>query len=126
MKFPGFRESGSRTLLIPSTGRCGPACARKVLQAGAASWHDLNHITQGALMPIGEIAGEALGGILRVTGRLLFELVVEVMIRGTGHVLIRIVRPRSEPGDTASAIAGLAFWAAVGAGGYFIYRASAG
>ncbi len=77
-------------------------------------------------MPIGEIAGEALGGVLRVIGRLLFELVVEVMVHGTGRVLIRIVRPGSEPGGTASAIAGVVFWAAVGAGGYFIYRASAG
>lgn len=74
-------------------------------------------------MPIGDIAGEALGGVLRVTGCLLFELVVEVMLRGTGHVLIRIAKPRSEPGETACAIAGLVFWAAVGAGGYFIYRA---
>ena len=77
-------------------------------------------------MPIGEIAGEALGGMLRVIGRFLFEVVVEVMVRGTGQVLIRIVRPGSEPGDTASSIAGLVFWATVGAGGYFFYRIAAG
>lgn len=76
-------------------------------------------------MPIGEIAGEVLGGAARVIGRVLFELVVEVMIRGTGHVLSRAIRPASEPGDTASAIAGVVFWATVGAGGFFVYRALA-
>lgn len=73
-------------------------------------------------MPIGEIAGEALGGILRVVGRLVFELVFELMIQGTGYLLIRWVRPRHEPGDAASALVGLLFWAAVAMSGYWLYR----
>ena len=73
-------------------------------------------------MPIGEIAGEALGGILRVVGRLVFELVFELMIQGTGYLLIRCVRPRHEPGDAASALVGLFFWAPVAAGVFWLYR----
>ena len=76
-------------------------------------------------MPIGEIAGEALVGILRVVGRILFEVFFEFILRGTGYALIRLFRPRSDPSDTACAIVGILFWIAVGTGGYFIYRAAA-
>jgi len=76
-------------------------------------------------MPIGDLAGEAIGGALRVAGRLLFEIVFELLIKGTGYVLIRTVRPRQEPSEAECATAGLMFWVAVGIGGYFIYRASA-
>ncbi len=62
-------------------------------------------------MPLGDIAGEAVGGVLRVAGRILFELIVELAIKGMGHVLIRILRPKSEPGEMACALVGLLFWA---------------
>jgi len=76
-------------------------------------------------MPIGEIAGEALGGIFRVVGRLVFEIFFELIIQGTGHVLIRTFRPAHEPSDKACAVVGLLFWAAAGVGGYLLYRAAA-
>ncbi len=74
-------------------------------------------------MPIGDIAGEALGGIFRVIGRILFEVFFEFMLQGTGYVLIRLFRPNDEPSDTACTIVGIIFWVVVGTGGYFIYRA---
>ena len=76
-------------------------------------------------MPIGEIAGEALGGVFRVVGRLVFEIFFELIIQGTGHVLIRIVKPAHQPSDKACAVVGLLFWAAAGVGGYLLYRAAA-
>lgn len=72
-------------------------------------------------MPIGEIAGEALGGLLRVAGRLFFEIVFELLIQGTGYWLLRRMRPSYEPGDAASAVAGLLFWAAIAAAGFWLY-----
>lgn len=75
-------------------------------------------------MPLGDIAGEALGGVLRFIGRLLFEVVVEVLIQGTGHVILRTVRPKSEPGETACTLVGLVFWATVIVLGWFLYRQS--
>jgi hypothetical protein len=75
-------------------------------------------------MPIGDIAGEALGGVFRFVGRLLFEVVVEVLIQGTGHVILRTVRPKSEPGETACTLVGLLFWATVIVLGWFLYRQS--
>jgi len=77
-------------------------------------------------MPIGEIAGEALGGVLRLVGRLLFECIFELFIQGTGRFLIRLVRPGSEPGEMACAAVGMLFWILVVAGGYFAYAATAG
>jgi hypothetical protein len=76
-------------------------------------------------MPIGEIAGEVLGGTLRVVGRILFEVFFELIIKGTGYALVRLVRPKEEPGETTCAVVGLFFWCAVGIGSYFVYRASA-
>jgi len=76
-------------------------------------------------MPLGEIAGETLGGIARVVGRILFEVFFEFIIQGTGYVLVRTVRPKTEPDDTVCTVVGLLFWVAVGVGGYFVYRAAA-
>jgi hypothetical protein len=36
-------------------------------------------------MPLGDIAGEALGGVFRVIARIVFEIVVEWLLRGTGR-----------------------------------------
>ena len=76
-------------------------------------------------MLLGEIAGEALGGIVRVVGRILFEVFFEFIIQGTGYVLVRTVRPKTEPDDTVCTVVGLLFWVVVGIGGYFTYRATA-
>ena len=73
-------------------------------------------------MPIGDIAGEALGGIARVVGRILFEIVFEFIIQGTGYVLLRLFRPKSEPSDTACAIVGLLFWVGALVGGFWLYH----
>ncbi|MCW4453686.1 hypothetical protein OK348_02610 [Flavobacterium sp. MXW15] len=75
-------------------------------------------------MPIGDIAGDALGGLFRFLGRLFVEIFFEFIIQGTGHVLLRIGRPRHEPSDTACAVAGLLFWAMVAVGAYGFYRAT--
>lgn len=74
-------------------------------------------------MLIGELLGEALGVVLRILGWLFFELLFELVIKGSGSLVIRLVRPSAEPGDTACAIVGVLFWMAVGSGGFFLYRA---
>ena len=76
-------------------------------------------------MPIGDLAGEMLGGVIRVVGRIFFEVFFELLIKGVGYALLRAVRPKLEPSETACAVIGLLFWAIAGVGGYFIYRASA-
>ncbi len=76
----------------------------------------------GPLMPIGDIAGEALGGIFRFIGRILFEMVFEVVIRGTGYALVRLFRPQADPSDTACAVVGLSVWVGAAVGGFWLYR----
>ena len=76
-------------------------------------------------MPFGDLAGDAIVGIFRVLGRILFEVFFELMIKGTGYGLIRMTKPKPAPSETGSAIVGLLFWLAVGIGSYYIYRATA-
>lgn len=75
-------------------------------------------------MPVGEIAGEAVGGVLRLVGRFLFEIIFELLIQGLGYVVIRVFRPGHEPGPGACAVVGLLCWGSLFAGGYFVYRAT--
>ena len=75
-------------------------------------------------MPLGDIAGEALGGIARVVGRILVEVCFEILIRGAGDVLVRIVKPKAQPDDAVCTVVGLLFWLVVGIGSYFVYRAT--
>jgi hypothetical protein len=76
-------------------------------------------------MPVGEIAGEALGGIARFIGRVFIELIFEVLIQGTGHVVLKTFRPGREPGETESAVVGLLVWAAIIGGGFWFYQRAA-
>lgn len=73
-------------------------------------------------MPLGDIAGEALGGVFRFLARLVADLVVELLLRGTGHLILRLLRPRRVPGENAAAVAGLVFWIAAIALGVWAYR----
>lgn len=73
-------------------------------------------------MPLGDIAGEALGGVFRFIARILFEIVVEWLLHGTGALILRLIRPRHEPGETAAILTGLLFWIAVIALSLWLYR----
>jgi len=77
-------------------------------------------------MPLDGIVGQTLGGVLRFIWEVVFEFVVELLIQGLGRVVIRTVRPGSEPGDTASFFVGLLCWAALISAGYFVFRAISG
>ena len=64
-------------------------------------------------MPVGDAVGEVLGSVLRFVARIVFETVFELLIKGAGYVVIKVFRPRAEPGDAACAWVGLAFWTVV-------------
>ena len=71
-------------------------------------------------MPLGDIAGEALGGVFRFIARIVFEIVVEWLLRGTGALILRLLRPRHELGETAAVMTGLVFWIALIVLGYWL------
>ena len=80
----------------------------------------------------GDVVGEVLVGILRTVGRVmveivgrgLVELIFEIMIKGSGYILLRIFRPKSDPGEGACTIVGIIFWILIGTVAYLIYRAT--
>ena len=73
-------------------------------------------------MPLGDIAGEALGGVFRFIARVVFEVIVEWLLRGTGALILRLIRPRHEPSETAAVMTGLLFWITMIALGFWLYR----
>ena len=76
-------------------------------------------------MPVGEIAGEVIGGVLRLLGQFFTEVVGELLIRGIGYAIWRRVSPGTDPDGWPSAAVGLLFWAAAFALGYWAYHHAA-
>jgi len=54
------------------------------------------------------------------------EIFSEILIKGAGLVIITRISPKSEPGEIACTIAGLAFWAGVAALCWLVYRHAVG
>ena len=64
-------------------------------------------------MPLGDIAGELLGGILRLIAHTAGEIVLEFLIRGPGYLICRAFGHRVDPDGAASTLVGILFWAVV-------------
>lgn len=63
-------------------------------------------------MPLGELAGEAVGGLFRFVAWLAWDLLVEGVLYGTGRFVLRRFG-YAEPGDAACLLVGLLTWAAL-------------
>ncbi len=73
-------------------------------------------------MPVGEIAFELFGAILRFLAYLLGELIFYTLVRGLGYFVLKTVRPNKEPGRYSSAFLGLGIWLLVIWGGWSAYQ----
>jgi hypothetical protein len=73
------------------------------------------------IMPIGDVAGGFLGGVLRAIGSIIADIVLEIAIRGPGYVICRTARRDIDPDDGWVVMVGLAFWGVIGVLGYFAY-----
>ena len=69
-----------------------------------------------------DAVGELLGGALRLVGRLLLEGVVELLLHGTGRVVLKPFYGKKEPGDTPCALVGLAVWIGFAVAAFAAYR----
>ncbi|MFN3987122.1 MAG: hypothetical protein ACK4KV_16630 [Rhodocyclaceae bacterium] len=69
-------------------------------------------------MPLPDLLESTLRPVVRVLWWLIHDLVFELLIQGAGYLLLRLVRPRQVPGETACTIVGLAFWAGLAFLGY--------
>ncbi len=70
---------------------------------------------------IGEIVGEAVGGVLRFVGQVLFEGVFEILVRGVGYLICRPFKHNIDPESFLVALVGMLFWICVAGVGYLIY-----
>lgn len=58
--------------------------------------------------------GDLLGGLLRIVGGVLSEVVFEIGIRGTGYLICRLFNVPFNTDGNLVVIVGLAFWLLVG------------
>jgi hypothetical protein len=73
-------------------------------------------------MPLGAMAGEVLGGLSRIIGRMLGELLLEIMVKGVGYLICRPFQKNIDPDGMVVKCVGFIAWAALGLGGYFAYN----
>ena len=76
-------------------------------------------------MPVGDVVGEVFGGIFRFLARVLFEVVFELLIKGAGYLVIKLLKPGSEPEEAACAWVGLLFWVVLAGLAWLLYRLTA-
>ena len=113
-----------------SPNRCSPA---RAVPGWLSGWRPDNSIEptplrgsaqfrRWAALMIGDVLGEVLGGLLRLVGSFLLDIVLEVLVKGPGYLLARSFKPRVNPDGALSMCVGLIFWVAVGGAGYWLYR----
>ncbi|CBL46572.1 hypothetical protein HDN1F_29890 [gamma proteobacterium HdN1] len=73
----------------------------------------------GEYVPLGEIAGEMLGGIFRLLASFFVDVVLEVLIKGLGYLICRPFSKRLNPDGLVALAVGVIGWAAIICGLYF-------
>jgi hypothetical protein len=64
-------------------------------------------------MPIGEIAGEVLGGALKIIGRMIIEVIFEICVKGLGYLICRTFSRSIDPDGVLVAFVGIFAWAVI-------------
>lgn len=72
-------------------------------------------------MPIGDVAGEFLGGVLRVIGNIVLDVFLEILIRKPGYLICRIFKNDINSEGGWVIVAGMAFWVFVAIAGFYTY-----
>lgn len=72
-------------------------------------------------MPVGEIAGELLGGVFKLIGRIFTEIIIEILIKGSGYLICRIFSKRADPDGILVVLVGLSFLGFLGLGAFLLY-----
>jgi hypothetical protein len=73
-------------------------------------------------MPLGEIASEVLGGLLRLVAQIFLEVVVEILIKGPGYVVCRFFSKNADPDGVSVIVTGILFWSLSGSVGYVLFK----
>jgi len=70
-------------------------------------------------MPLEPLVESLLKGAVRFAIEVIVEVVVNITFRGTGWVILKVLRPRSEPADTTALWVGALIWM-LGLGGLLV------
>jgi hypothetical protein len=70
---------------------------------------------------MGEVIAELLGGVLRFSYSLIFDVVVELLIRGAGYWICRLLRRDVDPEGALVVWVGIAFWIALIVGSWVAF-----
>jgi hypothetical protein len=62
-----------------------------------------------------------LAGAVRVAAHIVIEIVLEILIRGPGYLICRMLRKDIDAESGWVTLAGLLLWILVAIGGYFVY-----
>ena len=73
-------------------------------------------------MPIGEIAGELLGGVFKVIGRAIAEVIIEIFIKGIGYLICRPFSRSVNPDGLLVVSVGVFFWVIIFVSLYIAYE----
>ncbi len=72
-------------------------------------------------MPIGEIAGDFLGGVVKFIGRFFIEFVFEMLVKGSGYFICRLFSKRVDPDGILVVFVGLVFLSLIALGSLAVY-----
>lgn len=77
-------------------------------------------------MPLGDIAGSILGGVVRIIAEVFVNVVLEVFIKGPGYLILKRVllknREEVDPDSVWVFLVGALFWLIIGVAGYWLYK----
>ncbi len=71
---------------------------------------------------LGEIIGEVAGGVLRFIGRMLLDVVFELLVKGVGYLICRPFKHNIDPDGALVILVGFVFWGLMGGVVYAVFR----
>jgi len=72
-------------------------------------------------MPVGEIAGELLGGLFRFLGHVIVDVIFELLIKGVGYGICRMFSKNVNPDGAVVIMTGIGFWMVAGIISFVMY-----
>lgn len=113
----GAEHAGrARAVLLPATGE-----SENKLPASSHFQMGVGH-GEAEWMPVGEIAGGLLGGLFRLAGQFVIEVVFELAVKGAGYLICRRFAEKVDADGVVVVSVGVLFWSVVAGGGYVLYR----
>ncbi|MEY4517115.1 MAG: hypothetical protein RL180_1461 [Pseudomonadota bacterium] len=67
-----------------------------------------------------EIVGQVIGGVIKMIGQLMVEVIFNIAIQGTGYLLCYPLNKHIDPESWPVVCVGLGFWVVLAAGAYIL------